>query len=88
LFDEYKVNESNYRRKLQAYRKAYPNFQYESPSMILEDSFDITYYNQYDAGPSGELPKVQSNVLVEMKGGNFTEVTKEQTMTYTNGQTT
>jgi hypothetical protein len=56
--------------------------------MIPEDSFDTSYYNQYDVSPSGELPKVQSNVLVEMKGGNTTkEVTKEQTMTYTNCQT-
>jgi len=77
-FNEYKANEVNYRRKLQAYREAYPNFQYDSPSMIPKDSFDTSYYNQYDVGPSGELPKVQSNALVEMKGGNIIEDVTEE----------
>lgn len=40
--------------------------------MILVDRFDTSYYNQYDVGPSGEWPKVQSNVLAKMKGGNTT----------------
>jgi hypothetical protein len=59
------IIEKNYKHMI-----PYLNFQYDSPSIILEYSFDTSYYNQYDASPSGELPKVQSNVLVEMKGGN------------------
>ncbi len=53
MFNEYKANEVNYRKKLQAYREAYPNFQYDSPSMIPKDNFETSYYNQYDVGPSG-----------------------------------
>jgi hypothetical protein len=56
--------------------------------MIPKISFDTSYYNQYDASPSGKLPKVQSNVPTKMKGRNIVkEVTKKQTMIYTNGQT-
>jgi len=89
LYNEYKANEVNYKWKLQAYREAYPNFQYDSPSMIPNDSFDTSYYNQYEVGPNGELPKVQSNAPTQMKGGNtIEEITEEQIMTYTNGQTT
>jgi hypothetical protein len=40
LFDEHKVDEANYRRKLKAYQEAYLNFLYESPFTTLEDTFD------------------------------------------------
>jgi len=46
--------------------------------MIPKNSFDTSYYNQYDASPSGELPKAQSNVPTKMKGRNIVkEVTKK-----------
>jgi hypothetical protein len=39
LFNEYKVNEADYKMKLKAHKEAYPKFVYEFPSITLEDSF-------------------------------------------------
>ncbi len=39
LFDERKANEVSYKRKFIAYRKAYHEFVYTSPSVTIKDSF-------------------------------------------------
>ncbi len=39
--------------------------------MILEDGFNKLNSNQYDASPSGEILKVQSNAPIELKRGNI-----------------
>jgi hypothetical protein len=39
LFDERKADETSYKRKFNAYRKAYPKFVYTYPSITLKDSF-------------------------------------------------
>jgi hypothetical protein len=64
------VNEASYRRKL----KTYPKFWYmnQSPFATLEDDFDMSDFNLYDVGPSGEVHDVQSTALAELKGGNTT----------------
>jgi hypothetical protein len=75
-------------KELKRFRKAYPNFQYDSPFVTLKDNFHTLNFNWYDVGPRGESPKVQSIVLAEMKGGD----TREKIMggheaTHPNGQT-
>ncbi len=40
LFDGQKANETNSKRRLKAYREAYLEFKYESPSITLEDNFN------------------------------------------------
>jgi hypothetical protein len=44
--------------KLKAYREAYPNFVYVSPSTTLKDSFATSNLNQLEANTSGEAPQV------------------------------
>jgi hypothetical protein len=39
LFDEHKVDEASYKRKLKAYSEAYSKFVYASPSIIPKNSF-------------------------------------------------
>lgn len=63
LFNEHKAFEVSYRRNLKGYQKAYRNFQYNSPFVTVEDSFDTLDFNQYDVGPSGESLKVQLTIL-------------------------
>jgi hypothetical protein len=45
LFDEHKVNEASYMKKLQAYQKTYLEFQDDSPSATPKDSFDTLDFN-------------------------------------------
>jgi hypothetical protein len=45
LFDEHKVDETSYRRRLKAYMEAYPEFKYDSPFVIFEDNFNISNFN-------------------------------------------
>jgi hypothetical protein len=46
--------------------------------VTLEDGFNTSNSNQYDANPSGEILKVQSNALIELKRGkNIEEVMGE-----------
>jgi hypothetical protein len=58
LFNEHKVDEASYRRKLKAYWEAYPEFRYDSPSTTLEDNFNTSDFNQYEAGSSGKAQEV------------------------------
>jgi hypothetical protein len=41
--------------------------------VTLENSFNTSYFNQYDANPTGKILKVQSNALIKLKKGNTTE---------------
>jgi hypothetical protein len=45
LFNEHKVDESSYWRNLKRYRKAYLDFQYDSPFVTLEDNFHTLDFN-------------------------------------------
>jgi hypothetical protein len=54
LFDEHKVDETNYRRKLKAYQETYIEFSYDSPFVTLGDSFNTLDFNQYEVGLSGK----------------------------------
>jgi hypothetical protein len=48
LFDEHKVNETRYYRKLiEAYREVFPNFVYESLPMTSKHSFAKSNKEQY-----------------------------------------
>ncbi len=79
LFDEHKVDEANYTRKLKAYQEAYFNFLYESPFTTLEDNFDTLNFLQFKVIPNEEVVEEQSTSLVEMKGGDtINEITREQ----------
>jgi hypothetical protein len=71
VFDEHKANETNYKKNLRVYWKTYPKFWYDSPFVILEDSFDTSNFNQYDVGLSVEIQEVQSNAHAKLKGGNI-----------------
>jgi hypothetical protein len=51
LFDEQKADGASSRRRLKAYRD-------ESPFVTLEDSFNISDFNQYETGPSEEVQEV------------------------------
>jgi hypothetical protein len=53
LFNEHKVDEVNYQRNLKRYWKAYLDFQYDSPFVILEDNFHTLDFNSYDVGLRG-----------------------------------
>jgi hypothetical protein len=45
VFDEHKVNEVSYRRKLKAYQKANPKFRYDSPFANLKGNFNTSNSN-------------------------------------------
>ncbi len=49
------------------------NFDYDSPFVTLEDGFNTLDSNQYDANPSGEILKVQSNAPKKLKRGKTIE---------------
>ncbi len=49
------------------------NFGYDSPFVTLEDGFNTSDFNQYDANPSGKILKVQSNAPLKLKRGNIIE---------------
>lgn len=72
LFDEHKVDKVSYKRKLNVYQDAYPNFLYESPSMTLKENFETSNLDQFKAGPSGKALEVESIVLIEMKAKRTT----------------
>jgi hypothetical protein len=80
LFDEHKADGASSKRRLKAYRD-------KSPSVTLEDSFNISYFNQYEIGPSGEVQEVQSSSPINLRGGEDTieEVVDEQTITQVEG---
>jgi hypothetical protein len=40
LFDEHKVDETNYKKRLKAYKEAYPKFKYDSPFVTFENNFN------------------------------------------------
>lgn len=74
LFNEHKADGASSRRRLKAYMD-------ESPSITLEDSFNISNFNQYEIGPSGEAQEVQSSSPVNLRGGDIIkEVVDEQTI--------
>jgi hypothetical protein len=54
FFDEHKANEASYKRRLKAYKEAYPKFKYDSSSTTPKDNFNISNFNQYETGPIGE----------------------------------
>lgn len=56
----HKVNETSYRRKLKIYIKAYLEFVYASPSVILEVSFGGSYMDQFKVVIRGEAHEVHS----------------------------
>ncbi len=79
LFDEHKADGTSSKRRLKMYRD-------ESPFVTLKDNFNISDFNQYETGPSGEAQKVQSNSLVNLKGGDtIKEVVDEQTIAQVEG---
>jgi hypothetical protein len=41
--------------------------------VTLEDGFNTSDFNQYDANPSGKILKVQSNAPLKLKRGNIIE---------------
>lgn len=82
LFDEHKANETNYKRRLKAYRETYFKFKYDSPFTTPKDSFNTSNFNQYEASPSGKAQEVQSSPPMEMRGRNtIEEVVDEQIIT-------
>ncbi len=79
LFNEHKADGASSKRRLKAYRD-------ESPSVTLEDSFNISNFNQYEIGPSGEAQEVQSSSPVNWRGGDtIEEVVDEQTIAQVEG---
>jgi hypothetical protein len=54
LFDEHKVDEANYRKKLKSYQETYIKFSYDSPFITPKDSFNTLDFNQYEVGSSGK----------------------------------
>ncbi len=74
MFNEHKADGASSRRRLKAYRD-------ESPFVTLEDSFNISDFNQYETSPIGEVQEVQSSSPINLKGRNTTkEVVDEQTI--------
>jgi hypothetical protein len=79
LFDEHKADGASSPRRLKAYRD-------ESPFVTLEDSFNISDFNQYETGPSGKAQEVQSSSPVNLRGGDIIEeVVDEQTIAQVEG---
>lgn len=82
LFEKHQTYDASYKKRLKSYKETYPKFKYDSPSTILEDSFNISNFNQYDACPSGEDQEVHSSPHVELMEGDFIEeVVDEQIIT-------
>ncbi len=86
LFEKHQTYDASYKKRLKSYKETYPKFNYDSPSTILEDSFNISNFNQYDACPSGEDQEVQSSPHVELTEGDLIEVVDEQTITQSKKQ--
>ncbi len=68
LFDEHKVDEANYRRKLKAYQEAYLNFLYESPFTTLEDTFDTLDFQQFKVNPKWRSSRGRINITCRDEG--------------------
>lgn len=72
LFDDNKVYEVSYIRRLKAYRETYLEFKYDSPFAAFEDNFNTSDFN-HEASPNGEAQEAQSNISIELRGGDIIE---------------
>ncbi len=57
MFDEHKVDEASYKRKLKAYQETYIKFSYDSPSITPKDNSNILNFNQYEVALKGKFKK-------------------------------